>query len=298
MATRIAIGIMVFNEDRNLDGLLARLSEMKAPGCVIETLVIVSSGSTDQSEQIARRWVKRDARFQLIAEPERRGKAQAINAFLHQVAGVDLCVLVSGDVLPEHSALASLLAPFEDPTVGMTGARPLPSNPRRGLVNRMVHFQWALHHRVATLRPKLGEMVAFRPVLAALDPDTAVDEASLEAALTQRGYALVYAQEARVHNRGPSTLSEFLSQRQRIWTGHYRLRKKVGYEVATYRLAGICGPVWHQISHRPRDLPIAIGAAVLEGLARCLGTLDHDLRGQNAVYWRPLPSTKQPLAAP
>ncbi len=294
--TRIAIGIMVHNEAGNLPALLTALEKVRLPGCGLDPVVVVSSGSTDGSDDILRQWQAREPRNRLLLEARRTGKASAINLFLRALPPeVEICVLVNADLLPEPDAIARLVAPFVDPRVGMTGARPMPTNPRSGMLNRVVHLQWNLHHRVALVRPKLGEMVAFRPMHKTLDPDTPVDEASLEAMVTSRGMELAYVAEALVWNRGPRSLGEFMRQRCRIWIGHVRLRQQTGYEVATYRLHAMASPVLHEIRESPAMLPVVLVAAGLEVVARVLGTFSYRVLGSNPVLWSPIPSSKVPF---
>lgn len=291
----VALGIMVHNEARNLEGLLSRLSRASCPGHRVDPIVVISSGSTDGSGEIARAWARRDARIRVIEEPARRGKAAAINRFLEVLPErTGLCVLISGDVLPEDDALAHLLAPFAHPSVGMTGARPRPTNPERGLLNRVVHFQWSVHHRVACRRPKLGELVAFRAVLERIPPESAVDEATLEALLVRRGYRLVYVPAARVHNRGPDNVREYLEQRRRIWVGHLWLWRRTGYRVSTFGPSDLWRPLAEELLSRPGRIPSAVVAGGLELVARVQGTRQHLFGGEDARAWPPLPSTKQP----
>jgi cellulose synthase/poly-beta-1,6-N-acetylglucosamine synthase-like glycosyltransferase len=291
---RVAIGTMVFNEAANLPRLLPRLSALGAPGVLVTDILVVCSGCSDDSEAHVRRAAQGDPRIRLVSEPRRRGKAAAINRFLALLPReVDSCVLVSADVLPAPDALGALLRPFADPRVGMTGGCPIPTNPATGLLHRVVRFQWAVHHRLATCSPKLGEMVAFRNVVNRIDSRTPVDEASLEAQIVEQGLLLAYAPEARVANRGPDNLAELLFQRQRIWNGHLKLRRDTGYEVASYRLRNVLPPVWDQVRAHPRDLPVAVAAGVIEGIARTLGTADQALLGRTPTTWRALPSTKQ-----
>ena len=252
---------MVHNEVGNLDRLIGRLT--LEPGW--DRMVVVSSGSTDGTDDVVRAWANRDPRISLVIEPERRGKARAINRFLAGLSPhTERCVMISGDVLPAPGALGRLLAPLSDPHVRMTGARPVPTNPQRGIVQRIVHLQWALHDLVARSRPKLGEMVAFRPPVDPLDPDTPVDEAALEAQLHGDGGQLVYVPQATVFNRGPSTWRDLFAQRERIWVGHLRLRRRTGYRVATYRLCDLLRPAARLLWTRPSLLPIAVIAAGIE----------------------------------
>ena len=283
------IGVMAHNEAGNLHRLLDRL--LSEPGD--HRICIVSSGSTDQTNQIAERFVQKYPRVRLIVEAARNGKARAINRFFADLSlDCDRVVIVSADVLPEPGALAALLAPLDDPNIQMTGARPCPSNPKQGMVNRAVHFQWALLDRVAQTHPKLGEMVAFRPPIEPIDPNTVVDEAALEAQLIADSGRLAYVREAVVINLGPQSLRDLVAQRERIWMGHLRLHQRTGYRVSTHRLRWVCRSALGHLYGRPSDVPAAIVAASIELFARVRGSYRFRVRGELPTIWQPLLSAK------
>jgi biofilm PGA synthesis N-glycosyltransferase PgaC len=290
---RVAVGIMVHNEVHSLERLLTRVCAEAIPGWRLDPIVIVSSGSTDGSDEIVGAVAATDPRVRLITEPERTGKARAINRFLSALPPrVDRCILLSGDVLPERGALAHLLAPLSRSGVGMTGGVVVPTNPKRGVVNRVVHVLWALHHEVASRRPKLGEMVAFRTGFGAIDGESPVDEASIEAAVERLGLDLVYVPGARVFNRGPASLVELIAQRRRIWTGHLWLRRTTEYAVSTYYFRGLVRPVMALLWRHPSWAPYLVLAGLIELWSRLLGTMDR-VRGQRLpTIWRVLPSAK------
>lgn len=288
---------MVHNEVHNLPQLLAAVQAEEHPNLRIDRIIVVSSGSTDGSNDAVQRTAATDPRIQLLTEPARTGKARAINRFLHALdSDIDRVVLLSGDVLPERGAVAHLLAGLDDPGIGMTGGRVIPTNPRRGWVHRTVHMLWMLHHQVATRQPKLGEMVAFRPSLGPIHPDSPVDEASIEAAVHERGLRLAYLPVARVFNRGPATWRELIAQRRRIWTGHNWLRDTTGYRVATYRFRDLIGPVLAVLRRRPHYLPLLLMAGTVELWARAQGALRLGVSDQLPTVWPVLPSTKGRLS--
>lgn len=259
------IGVIAHNEAGNLAALLTRL--MTEPGG--HRVCIVSSGSTDATDDIAREWASQHDRIRAIIEPKRRGKARAINRFLQELRPETECVvLVSGDVLPEEGTLGKLLVPLQSAEACMTGARPCPDNPKRGLIGLIVHFQWDLLDHIARRRPKLGEMVAFRTPVRPIDPESVVDEAALEAQLTAAGGSLAYVPSARVRNRGPGTWSDLVAQRERICIGHRRLQARTGYRVTTQRLVDLVGPALGFLIRHPNQLPIAMAAAGIEVWAR------------------------------
>ncbi|HVO85330.1 MAG TPA: glycosyltransferase [Syntrophobacteria bacterium] len=287
----VSIGVMAHNEQANVGRLLQVLTEQKTRRVVIDEILVVSSGSTDGTDDIVGRWEKRDPRIRLIRQERREGKACAINVFLREARN-DLLVLESADTLPLSNTVELLVRPLEDERVGMTGARPIPVNGRESLLGAAVHLMWDLHHRLALERPKLGEMVAFRKVLDNIPPESAVDEASLEAAICGVGLTLVYVPEAIVRNKGPKSIGEFLRQRRRIQAGHLWLRAASGYRVSTSSVARIVNHLVSVCSPSARGLLVAAGAVLLEGLGRGLGWFDFRVRKKNPFIWTMAPSTK------
>jgi len=287
----IEIGIMAHNEAPTLGALLSRVASYADAS----RICIVSSGSTDGTDKIARSWARKDSRIQLIVEEKRRGKARAINRFLSSIGPqTDAVVLISGDVVPAQGAIDRLLEPLENSDVRMTGARPCPINPTQGWVNRIVHFQWTLLDHIARHRPKLGEMIAFRPPVDPLDPDTVVDEAALEAQLTQHKGTLAYVPEAIVHNQGPQTWGDLVAQRERIWIGHRRLLRRTGYRVSTHRLRDMLYPAVKFLWQNPTWTAVAMVAAAIEIYSRCKGTVRHQFLGELPTVWPILTSAKPP----
>ena len=283
--SRTEIGVIAHNEAGNMAALLERL--ITEPGD--HTVCVVSSGSTDATNAIVRSWAAQHPRIRMVTEPERRGKARAVNRFLADLdPSARRVVLISGDVLPETGALGRLLAPLDLPGICMTGARPCPDNSRRNLVGRIVHFQWDLLDAVSRRRPKLGEMVAFNTPVRPIDPRSIVDEAALEAQLTQTGGRLAYVPTARVRNRGPSTWSDLVAQRERIRLGHRQLQAATGYRVTTHRLVDLVLPTLRFLARHPLQTPIALAAAAVELWARIRAWRSRD----QPTIWPVLESTR------
>jgi biofilm PGA synthesis N-glycosyltransferase PgaC len=288
---RVSIGLMAHNEAANIGPLLQALREQETARVEIDEILVVSSGSTDGTEAIVHEKKKKDPRIRLITQQRREGKASAINVFLKEARN-DILVLESADTLPRPDTVERLVVPLGDDGVGMTGAHPVPLNPKDTFLGGVVHLMWRLHHLVALEAPKLGEMVAFKKVVTHIPLDSAVDEASLEAALRQEGLELVYVPEAIVYNRGPENLRDFLVQRRRIQAGHLWLEANCGYKVSTTRAIRI---LRHLVALGPRSawgLGVAVGAIALEALGRALGCLDFWVLGKNPFVWKTAPSTK------
>ena len=291
-----SVGVMAYNEEQNIGKLLKALTGQSLVRVEIRQIIVVSSGSTDRTDEIVREWAAKDGRISLIRQETREGKASAINLFL-EAAEADVFILESGDTIPAPDCVEHMLAPFENPSVGMTGGRPTPVDDPNTYMGFVVHMLWRLHHMLALKSPKLGEMVAFRSFVRSIPHDTAVDEASIEAIVIERGSRLAYAPEAIIYNKGASTVGDFLKQRRRIYAGHIWLSKVQSYEVSTKKVGGILSVLLEDLEPRPRTLLWTAGGVFLEFVGRLLGTIDYYVLKKNPYTWEVSSSTKS-LDAP
>jgi hypothetical protein len=292
-----SVGVMAYNEERNIGKLLEALVCQNLTNVELRQIFVVSSGSTDRTDAIAADWASREPRIELIRQESREGKASAINLFLER-ADADVFVLESGDTLPAPDCVEELLAPFADSEVGMTGARPVPVDDPGTFMGFVVHMLWRLHHCLALRTPKLGEMVAFRSFVRAIPVNTAVDEASIEAIVIDRGQELRYAPDAIVYNKGPDSVRDFLKQRRRIYAGHLWLEKEQSYEVSTKKVGGIFRVLLDDLEWKPRTVLWTVGGIFLETVGRFLGVVDYRVLKKNPYTWDVAESTKDLDAAP
>jgi cellulose synthase/poly-beta-1,6-N-acetylglucosamine synthase-like glycosyltransferase len=258
---------------------------------LLKEITVVASGCTDRTQSIVENWKARDRRVRLLIQPRREGKASAINKFL-QTTGERIVVLCSADLLPAEDTLEQLVAPFEDPEVGMTGARPMPVNDPKTFMGFAAHLLWDLHHRINLTNFKAGEMIAFRKIFERIPYSTAVDEASMEPVIRGQGYAVKYVPTAIVHNKGPETVSDFLSQRRRIYAGHKAVRDTLGYTVSTMSGTKVLSVVIRNLQWRPLPFVWTWGVAALEVYGRVLGNRDYKKRKRHTV-WEIAKTTKE-----
>jgi len=78
----ISIGIMAFNEEKNIGRLLKVLLSQELKKVKIEEIIVVSDGSTDKTDEIVRKFMKENKIVKLITRNKRMGKALAINRFI------------------------------------------------------------------------------------------------------------------------------------------------------------------------------------------------------------------------
>jgi biofilm PGA synthesis N-glycosyltransferase PgaC len=290
-----SVGVMAYNEEANIAAVLASLLAQDPTAGKIAELIVVASGCQDRTAEIVAGIARREERVRLIEQERREGKASAINLFI-SAACSPVLVMVSADVLVEDGTLDALLRHFNDPAVGMVGGHPMPVNSETTFLGHAVQLQWRLHDRIARQAPKLGEIVAFRNVVPSIPLDTAVDEISIQALISQLGYRLVYEPQAVVFNRGPATVSDFLRQRRRISAGHLRVREQQSYSAPTMSIwravRALCGSGSFTT---PQSALWSLGTVGLEATARALGAYDV-MRRRSAHVWDISDTTKSHIA--
>lgn len=287
-----SIGIIAYNEESNIGKLLERLIRQKISTVNINKIVVVSSGSTDNTNKIVEEFTKIDNRISLFTHDQRKGKSIAINDFLNLTKD-EIVVISSADILPYENAIENLIRPFLDKEVGMTGSRAIPVNDSNTFIGFAVNLLWELHHLVSLKAPKLGEMIAFRNIVESIPGDSAVDEATFESIITQKGFRLRYVPEAVVRNKGPENIKDFIIQRRRICSGHFWLKKKTGYCVSTNRIFRIFRLLPRAVKFDLKNIFWTFGVIFLEFWARCLGTFDIYVLKKNPYIWQTVKSTKQ-----
>ena len=288
-----SVGIMAYNEDANIAHTLAAVLEQQGPSMRIEEIIVVASGCTDRTVPIVADISLREPRVRLCVQEKREGKASAINLFLKEATS-EIVILIGADVIPEKGAIESLCAPFKNPTIGMVGGRPVPINDPATFMGHTVHLLWRLHDRVSRVTPKLGEVIAFRNVISGIPTNSAVDEISIQALISQLGYRLIYQPKCVIYNKGPVTLRDFLKQRRRIYAGHLKVRAQQNYEASTMKVS----PIARQLiacrdftMSNPKQAVWTLGAISLEGIARVQGNYDY-MRKREHHIWQMVDSTK------
>jgi len=287
----VSLGIFAYNEEKNIGQLLQAVEEQVFKTVELKEIIVVSSASTDRTDEIVRQHMKKDLRIQLITQEERKGKSSAINLFLKAATG-DVLIIESADTIPAKNTIEKLAAPFYDDTIGMTGGRPEPINNPKSFIGFAVCMLWRLHHKMAMVSPKIGEMASFRNLVKEIPEHSPVDEASIESIITDHGLKLKYIPDAIVHNKGPENVSDFIKQRRRIYTGHLWLQENQDYTVVSQNSGLIIGLTMKEFSLNPiKDLKI-IFTMILEVWGRFLGWFDYKILKKIPYKWEISESTK------
>lgn len=286
----VSVGIMAFNEEKNIGRLLKAILSQKLNQIKITKIVIVSDGSTDKTDKIVKKFAKKNKIVKLITRNKRKGKALAINQFI-KVARSEILALESADTLPNKDCIEKLCLPLFKKNVGICASHPIPINKKDSLMGFTVNLLWSLHHRISLKSPKFGELIAFKNIINKI-PDTAVDEEYIAMLIQKKGFLAKYVPNAIVFNKGPTTARDFLRQRRRIYCGHLELKKKSHYEVPTINNFNIFKTLITNLDIKSKHLIWTFGAVILEAYARLLGTTDFYTKKKHFV-WEISKSTKR-----
>lgn len=296
-AIRCSIGVMAYNEERNIGNLLQALCAQHLESVSIGEIVVVASGCTDNTECVVEEEMRCDARIRMLVQQKREGKMSAINLFLHN-ARYGVVVIINADVLPEQDCIERLVGPFADPKVGITGGRPVAVNSRDTLPGFAAHLLWDMHHQISLSDPKMGELIAYRnfPEIE-ISPDTVDDEGIVEELVARKGMRKVYCPEAIVYLRGPTTARDFVKRRRNIYAGHLQLRARTRYTPSTFGTLNLARrlalPLLRWTGGRPLDLLRMAGVAGLELYARLLGAYDWYVLRRDHRIWEPAETSKE-----
>jgi biofilm PGA synthesis N-glycosyltransferase PgaC len=220
----ISILIAVRNGADFLAAKLESVLNLRYPSELMEVLVL-SDGSTDDTEEIARRYGQRGVR--LLCLP-RRGKAAAINEGVARSSG-EIIVLTDVRQELEPESVGRLVACFADPSIGVVSGDLLI---RRGarLEERTVSFYWRyerwIRARLGRLDSTLGATGPFyavrRELVVHIPEDTLLDDVYLPLAAFFRGYRLIVEEAARAFDY-PTALKTEFGRKVRTLAGNYQI---------------------------------------------------------------------------
>src|SRR3989339_512143 len=283
-----SVGIMCHNEEQNILNLLKSLRK-QSYWRYIKDIIVVSSGSTDQTNKFIKSFAKTHRKLSFINEKKRRGKAHAINKFLVQ-ATIEIIVLISADLMPTEKSLEFLVKHFYNKKVGIVGSHPIPMNDKNTFLGFAVHLLWDLHHQISLKNPKMGEMIAFRRVFKKISDSSVVDEVNIESLIKGQGYKAVYEPRAIVYNKGPSSISDFITARRRIYVGHIATKYEYSYSVSTLDNFMVLKCILKNIRLSPTFLLYLIGTILLELISRVLGYVDYRFKLKDHTIWEVITS--------
>jgi cellulose synthase/poly-beta-1,6-N-acetylglucosamine synthase-like glycosyltransferase len=291
-----SVGICAYNEEKNIGKLIASIhKQILDEKFIIKDIIIVASGCTDNTVKVINELKLKYPRIKTFIQLKREGKAKAVNLFLKN-ARSNYLILQSADTITDKNCYRLLLLHLAKFDVGMVGGRVVPTDNPDTICGFANHLKWNLHHLVNLKypeRPKIGELVAFKKIFSRIPPNTAVDEASIEPLIKLQDYKVVYEPRAIIYNSGPKTIRELLSQRRRIFAGHYETKLHYGYEVITFSNFLIIPIFLSTLRLDIKNILFSFITIAFEAIARLFGYLDVKYKLRNHTIWKIAESSKQ-----
>ena len=289
----IAVGICAYNEEQTIERSIRSIYSQRTPGILVKEVLVVSSGSTDGTDDIVRSLAEEYDNIVFLPQTEREGKNSAINMYLDNKTTEIVVMLNADNIFASEDSLFNLVEPFRDPKVGMVGGHPIPTNDPDTNVGFASHMLWAMHHNLALIYPKIGELVAFRDIGTRLPTDLQSDEDIIRMRLEESGYSCVYAPGATIYNRGPETEEDFLKQRIRVNIGECTMKDIYGYDIPSwnkwYLLKTMIGTV-RDLGFHPVKMTYMIS---LELKSRRIAKRHVKNGGEKMSVWEPIRSNKK-----
>ncbi|MEJ7606467.1 MAG: glycosyltransferase family 2 protein [Bryobacteraceae bacterium] len=257
----VSVVLAVSNGAAFLRRKLESLLNLNYPRELMQLLVI-SDGSTDGTEDIAREFASRGV--ELIAVPK-SGKAGALNAGIARATGEILFFTDVRQTL-DRDSLRHLVACFADPETGVVSGELIILDGQTleeasvGLYWK--YEKWIRKHQsnLDSLSGATGAVYAMRRELAVpLPPNTLLDDVHQPLAAFFRGYRLLFEPAARAYDLSASLDAEF-HRKVRTLAGMYQVM------VAYPALLGPKNRMWvHFMSHKFSRLllPFALIAAFI-----------------------------------
>ena len=218
----VSIGIPAYNEEANIKKLLTSLLQQKQGSFVLEKIIVVSDGSSDNTVTEANSI--NDPRVIVVDSKERKGQAARQNEILEMFEG-DILVLLNADMLPRDLYLENMVEPFSKiENLGLVSNRVVPLDAVT-FIEKVINFSIRLKFRMLegwrggdNIYMCRGASRAFSKELASelRFGETVAEDAFSYLFNKSKGYKFFYSKEAIVNYRSPQTLTDHKKQSVRF----------------------------------------------------------------------------------
>lgn len=226
---RVSIIICAYNEEQYIGAKISNCFQLSYPKQLIQ-LIVVSDGSTDNTELIVSNRILTDKNLQLIKLSEHKGKAEAINSGVAAAYG-EILIFTDARQLLAPDAISSLVENFADLTVGATSGELLFVDEKEKPEMKGISFYWKYEKWIRQAEAEIhsmcgatGALYAIRKELfTSLPQGLVLDDVLIPIAAPLSGYRLVFDSNAQVYDRiSDSNKNEFMRKVRTLY-GNYQL---------------------------------------------------------------------------
>ncbi|MEJ2126873.1 MAG: glycosyltransferase family 2 protein [Candidatus Bathyarchaeota archaeon] len=229
---KVSVLIPARNEEKVIDRILQRMTELTYPKNKFEVLVI-DDASTDQTGKNAKRFAKYYDFIHFIQRSQKeggKGKPEVLNCALKYVTG-EIIYCFDADYYPQRNVIEKLNESFKDPKVGAVQGRVTVLNERDSLITRLVTLERTGGYRVdqfarneLNLIPQYGGTVGgFRKdlieQLGGWAPNVLAEDTDITFRIYLAGFTVKYINYADCYEEAVSTWRSYWRQRLRWATG-------------------------------------------------------------------------------
>jgi cellulose synthase/poly-beta-1,6-N-acetylglucosamine synthase-like glycosyltransferase len=302
----VSVIVCAHNEEKNIAGCLEALTKQDYPEHSIE-FIIVNDRSTDDTDKIIDRFIKKDERIKKITisdiADDFAPKKRAIDTAIKNSAG-EIILLTDADGRPSPKWVSEMVTHFADNTDMVIGYAPYTIEPEYSIPKKLLALEYLSHAAVAAAstgigmpltcvgtnmgyRRKLYEDVdGFGEYKNILSGD---DDLFLTRVREFNRYSIKYvkAKDAQVKNDPPQSMEKFIQQRMRyaskglIYPKHISIGLAIYFLFNLFLLAGLFFGLFSQQIFR-----YTLSAFIIKGLMdflfmkKAASTL-HDLRSMD-----------------
>lgn len=211
---------------------------------VLLQVIVITDGSTDNSEQIARAYTG----VLCLHEPERKGKAAAINRAA-PYAQHEIMVFTDANTLINAGALSQIHKHFNDAAIGaVCGEKRVEGRNAESVYWAYESILKKLESRTGSVVGAAGELLAMRKELFQPIPEAAIlDDFYLSVQVIQKGFRLYYEPAATATELPPQNRNDDFARRTRIAAGVWQWMKHYFSFGTMLRSPFFC---WQFFSHR------------------------------------------------
>ncbi len=228
-APLVSILVPAYNEEKTILKTLKSIEQLHYPKSKLDVIVI-NDGSTDDTEKIAKAYIKDKLYFRLITH-HNKGKAASLNEALNLVQG-DFFACLDADSFVEADTLRKMLALYEkegDPSLAIITPAMKVSTPTT-VLQKIQWLEYIVIILIARLTSHLDSLyVAPGPFslyrteiiknLGGFDEHNVTEDQEIAYRVQQRNYSIKQCFDGYVYTTAPGKIRPFYLQRRRWYLG-------------------------------------------------------------------------------
>jgi poly-beta-1,6-N-acetyl-D-glucosamine synthase len=264
----VSIVMVVRNEEQVLEEKLRNLVQLDYPAEKCQ-LVVVSDGSTDQTDSILRAHAS-DPRFCAVMNSLPEGKASGLNGAMAWTQG-DVVVFTDARQRIEGSAVRLLVESFADPGVGCASGELMLGDLETGEAVKGTGLYWRIEKKIRELESASGSVVgatgaiyaARRELIPTLPAGTILDDVYIPMQVARQGARVIFDGRARAWDVADLGAQREFGRKVRTLSGNYQL-----LQIAPWLLGGENPLRFEFISHKLLRLlaPFALAVALVSSI--------------------------------